>query len=149
MSSALRGRFGPDWECAWGQRPQLGWLPPTWCLPPRAYPSLRPAPPPFPSCPLIYTLPFLFSPLLYARARCGRRRLAQVRLSLGFNIGENTGFYLIARYLVLRGNGVVWGLRARGNLDVLSGACTHSRHCFPWLYDPLNAMEYCSENGWH
>jgi len=29
VSSALRGGFGPDWECAWGQRPQLGWLPPT------------------------------------------------------------------------------------------------------------------------
>lgn len=29
VSSALRGGYGPDWECAWGQRPQLGWLPPT------------------------------------------------------------------------------------------------------------------------
>jgi len=35
--------------------------------------------------------------------------LGQVRLSLGFNIGENTGFYLIARYLALRGKRVVWG----------------------------------------
>lgn len=43
-----------------------------------------------------YTLPYA----LYARPRCGRRRLGQVRLSLGFNIGENTGFYLIARYVL-------------------------------------------------
>lgn len=67
-------------------------------------------------------LPFLHSPLLYARARCGRRRrLGQVRLSLGFNIGENTGFYLIARYVlcpVLRGEigfrGVVESARRNG-----------------------------------
>lgn len=76
-------------------------------------PIPAPCTPLFPSCPL--TLPFLLSPLLYARARCGRRRLGQVRLSLGFNIGENTGFYLIVRYPALRGKGVVWGwLRVGG-----------------------------------
>lgn len=111
VSLALRGGFGPDWECAWGQRPQLGWLPPTWVPFPRAYPSLRPAPLRFLSCSL--TLPFLLSPLLYARARCGRRRLGQVRLSLGFNIGENTSFYLIARYPALREKGVIWGWDSR------------------------------------
>ena len=99
VSSALRGGFGLDWGCAWGQRPQLGWLPPY--LPP-----CTPTTPPSSSGPFLflqplsstfYTLPYA----LYARPRCGRRRLGQVRLSLGFNIGENTGFYLIARYPVL------------------------------------------------
>lgn len=130
MSSALRGGFGPDWECAWGQRPQLGWLPPTWCPPPRV-PIPAPCTPPFPSCPL--TLPFLLSPLLYARARCGRRRLGQVRLSLGFNIGENTGFYLIVRYPALRGKRWIGG-GGWENLDVLG--CVHAL-VFVALY-PLN-----------
>lgn len=93
MSSALRGGFGLDWGCAWGQRPQLGWLPPT-CHPRTPTPLLA-ASVPLPPAPLLSpsTLPYA----LYAKPRCGRRRLGQVRLSLGFNIGENTGFYLIAR----------------------------------------------------
>lgn len=72
-----------------------------------ASPYLPPCTPPPPSSsgrsssckPLsstFYTLPYA----LYARPRCGRRRLGQVRLSLGFNIGENTGFYLIVRYVL-------------------------------------------------
>jgi len=86
---------------SWGGFPLSGVFPPR-------VPISASCTPPFPSCPL--TLPFLLSPLLHARARCGRRRLGQVRLSLGFNIGENTGFYLIARYLALRGKRVVWGV---------------------------------------
>lgn len=102
MSSALRGGFGLDWGCAWGQRPQLGWLPPT-CHPVHLLlPSLLlgavPLPPPIPLFHLVHS-PLAYA--LYARPRCGRRRLGQVRLSLGFNIGENTGFYLIARYVSL------------------------------------------------
>lgn len=88
MSSALRG-VGSGWTGSvrgvngrsWGGFPLPGALPSV----------LSPL-----------TRPFLLSPLLYARARCGRRRLGQVRLSLGFNIGENTGFYLIARYVLYR-----------------------------------------------
>lgn len=122
---------------------------------PRACPSLHPAPLRFPPVPLPF--PFCSPLLLYARARCGRRRLGQVRLSLGFNIGENTGFYLIVRYPALRGKVVVRGWlkvgrgggeedgRERENLDVLG--CVHAL-VFVALY-PLNARELCSENGRH
>lgn len=79
------------------------YLPP--CTP---TPPLPPPPPPPRGRSSSSANPSLFhlvhSPLayaLYARPRCGRRRLGQVRLSLGFNIGENTGFYLIARYVSL------------------------------------------------
>lgn len=75
--------------------------------------------------PLPLTLLFLLSPFLYTRARCGRRRLRQVRLSLRFNIGENTVFYLIARYPAIRKEEVRECLRVyeenrgeRGNLDM-------------------------------
>lgn len=85
---------------SWG-----GFLLPGALYPPRV-PTSAPCTP-FVALPSPCALPFLHSPLLYARARCGRwRRLGQVRLSLGFNIGENTSFYLIARYVlwpVLRG----------------------------------------------
>jgi len=67
---------------SWGGFPLPGALParvPTPHSPPSLYPSLSALP---------------FAP---CGARCGRRWLWQVRLSLGFNIGENTGFYLIAR----------------------------------------------------
>lgn len=112
MSSALRGGFGPGSvrgvnDRSWGGFPLPGALPPRVPIP-------APCTPPFLSGPL--TLPFLLSPSLYARARCGRRWLGQVRLSLGFNIGENTGFYLIARYPALRGKGVIesgWRRRRR------------------------------------
>lgn len=85
---------------SWGGFPLPGALFPRVPIP-------APCTPPFPSCPL--TLPFLLSPLLYARVRCGRRRLGQVRLSLGFNIEENMGFYLIVHYFALRGKRMVWG----------------------------------------
>lgn len=66
VSSALRGGFGLDWGCAWGQRPQLGWLPPT-CHPVHLLlPSLLlllllgavPLPPPTPHSSTLYTLPW-------------------------------------------------------------------------------------------
>lgn len=135
MSSALRGGFGPDWECAWGQRPRLGWLPPTRrSLPARIHPCALHPFVTLPPCPSLSALPFTL--------RCGRRRLGQVRLSLGFNIGENTGFYLIARYVLypVDGKGGLGGgagrehdgehggkedERERENLDVHSGAYTH------------------------
>lgn len=93
------------------------YLPP--CTP---TPPLPPPPPPPRGRSSSSANPSLFhlvhSPLayaLYARPRCGRRRLGQVRLSLGFNIGENTGFYLIARYVSL------CPFSARGRNDGYSG----------------------------
>lgn len=81
-------------------------------------PSPRACPPRVLSTISLPSRPFLLSPLLYAGARCGRRWLGQVRLSLGFNIGENTGFYLIAIYVLYycapRGNGGSTVESARG-----------------------------------
>jgi len=75
---------------------------------PRACPSPRPAPPlplPFPFCSPLRSTP--------GHVAVGGR-LRQVRLSLRFNIGENTGFYLIARYPALREEEVRGYLRVRG-----------------------------------
>ena len=84
------------------------YLPPCTPTPPPLPLPPPPPPPPPRGRSSSSTNPSLFhlvhSPLayaLYARPRCGRRRLGQVRFSLGFNIGENTGFYLIARYVSL------------------------------------------------
>ena len=76
-------------------------------------------------------------------SRCRDRRLRQVRLSLGFNIGKNAGFYLIACNVLLPPPPILhWarGCCEKRRKREIPRVCMHASHAGYSLYDPLNTL---------